>query len=206
VQSVKVKFAYPERLSRIQLLLKTFFGWLYVGIPHSICLGFLGFAASLASLVAWFAALFTGKYPPSLFSFMVGFHNWSIRVGAYLGFLCDVYPPFGFQASYPASFSANYPAKLSRSLLLLRLLSLFYVGIPHGFFLAFRLIAHCVVMFLAWWVILFTGKIPAGMFSFMSGTYRWAFNVYAYMSFLTDEYPPFSGKAEGVQVNASVTM
>lgn len=206
MQSVKVKFAYPERLSRVQLLLKTLFGWLYVGIPHLICLGLLFFAANLASAIAWFAALFTGKYPPSLFSFMLGFHNWSIRVGAYLGLLCDGYPPFAFQAQYPASFNVNYPARLSRSLLLLRLLSLFYVGVPHGFCLVLRFIAHCAVSFIAWWAVLFTGRIPAGMFSFMSGTYRWVYNVFAYIGFLTDEYPPFSGKAEGVQVNASVAV
>lgn len=86
---------YPENLSRGTLLLKTFFGWLYVGIPHGIALMFYGLAAVVVTCIAWFAILFTGKYPRGMFDFVVGLFRWHMRVNAYLLLLTDAYPPFG---------------------------------------------------------------------------------------------------------------
>jgi hypothetical protein len=85
---------YPEKLSRGTLLLKVFFGWLYVGIPHGICLWLYGIAAAVMMFVAFFAILFTGKYPKGLFDFVVGYARWGARVGAYMTFMRDEYPPF----------------------------------------------------------------------------------------------------------------
>jgi hypothetical protein len=197
MKTVQVQFDYPVTLSRGILLLKTFLGIL-ICIPHFICLCFLGFVSCFVSLISWFAVLFTGKYPKSLFDFMVGLQDWNIRIGAYLGWLRDEYPPYGLTAKYPASFKVTYPEKLSRGLLVLRtLFGFIYVLIPHGFCLFFRYIAYLFVLFIAWWAILFTGKLPESMFSFLSGTQRWGANLSAYLFFLTDEYPPFSGKESG---------
>jgi hypothetical protein len=197
VQSVQVKIDHPERLSRGILLLKTFFGWIYVGIPHGVCLMALSIASGFLTFLAWFAVLFTGKYPKSFFDFNVGVYNWSLRVAAYLGLLRDEYPPFSFDVAYPANVAVVYPEKSSRGLLFLRLFFAgIYVGIPHGVCLYIRMIGHGVVAFIAWWAILFTGKMPESMFRFMSGTYRWLINIQAYQSFLTDEYPPFTGKSD----------
>jgi hypothetical protein len=92
-------------------------------------------------------------------------------------------------------FVFNRPEKSSRGLLILRLFfAWIYVGIPHGLALMFRGIAAGCVLFVAWWAVLFTGAWPEKMFSFVSGTYRWSMRVMAYMAFLTDEYPPFTGK------------
>lgn len=92
-------------------------------------------------------------------------------------------------------FAFNRPETTSRGLLLLRtFFGWAYVGIPHGFCLFFRTIAAYFVLFIAWWVVLFTGVWPENMYSFVSGTYRWYMRFMAYMSFLTDEYPPFTGK------------
>ena len=85
---------YPEKLSRGWLLLKVFFGWLYVGIPHGICLGLYGIAVGVVTFIAFWAILFTGKFPKGMFDFVVGFYRWSNRVGAYLSLLRDEYPPF----------------------------------------------------------------------------------------------------------------
>jgi len=49
-------------------------------------------------------------------------------------------------------------------------------------------------MFLAWWVVLFTGKYPENWHAFIVGTMRWSMRVTLYMANMTDEYPPFSGK------------
>jgi hypothetical protein len=91
-----VKFAieYPEKLSRLLLLLKTFFGWLYVLIPHGIILSLYGLAVCFTTIIAWFAILFTGRYPRGLFDFAVGYQRWNNRVNAYMLFMTDAYPPF----------------------------------------------------------------------------------------------------------------
>jgi hypothetical protein len=85
---------YPDKLSRGILILRLLFGWLYAGIPHGICLVFYGIAAFVVIIIAWFAVLFTGKYPRGMFDFVVGLYRWQMRVNAYLVFLTDEYPPF----------------------------------------------------------------------------------------------------------------
>ena len=68
--------------------------WL-LAIPHYVVLVFLWLAAIVAIVVAWFAILLTGRYPHSLFDFVVGVARWSLRVGAYAFLLVtDRYPPF----------------------------------------------------------------------------------------------------------------
>jgi hypothetical protein len=93
-QPVKFSIDYPEKLSRGILLLKTFFGWLYVFIPHGFCLFFYGIAVCVVTFIAWWAILFTGKYPKGMFEFVVRYQRWSNRVNAYMLFMTDVYPPF----------------------------------------------------------------------------------------------------------------
>jgi len=91
---VKFNLDYPEKLSRGKLLLRLFFGWAYVGIPHGVVLAVYGVAAWFVILVAWFSVLFTGKYPKGMFDFVVKLQRWGARVGAYMMFMTDVYPPF----------------------------------------------------------------------------------------------------------------
>jgi hypothetical protein len=67
--------------------------WLLV-IPHIIALLFVG----IAPLIAWFAVLFTGKWPEAIRSFGVGFLGWSTRVNAYFYLMPDNYPPFALKA------------------------------------------------------------------------------------------------------------
>lgn len=205
MSSVRLEIPYPERLSRGILLLRTFFGWLYVGIPHYFCLFFVAIAAGICQFIAFWAVLFTGRYPKSLFNLVVGFMDWQNRVGMYLACLRDEYPAFGLTADYPAKLTVDYPEKLSRGLLLLRLFfGWLYVGIPHCICLLVRFVAHGVVAFVAWWAILFIGRMPSSMFRFLSGTFRWALRVTAYMNFLTDEYPPFTGGPGGESVGSGI--
>lgn len=92
-QAVHVEFPYPnatEDLNRWMPLVKWF-----LAIPHYIVLWFLGIAAFVCVVIAWFAILFTGRYPRSLFDFVVGVFRWALRVAAYAFLLTtDRYPPF----------------------------------------------------------------------------------------------------------------
>jgi hypothetical protein len=92
-QSVHLEIDYPnveQDLNRWLPLLK----WL-LAIPHYIVLALLIMIAVLAVVVAWFAILFTGRYPRGLFEFVVGVGRWALRVQAYAFLLVtDRYPPF----------------------------------------------------------------------------------------------------------------
>jgi hypothetical protein len=91
-QSVHLDFAYPDahQMNRWLPLIKWFFA-----IPHYFVLLFLGIGAIVAVILAWFAILFTGSYPRSLFDFVVGVLRWSNRVNGYAFVLVtDQYPPF----------------------------------------------------------------------------------------------------------------
>ena len=189
---------YPETLSRGALLLKTFLGWLYVGIPHGVILALYGVAVGVIEFIAWWAILFTSKYPRGMFDFVVKYMRWGLRVSAYTSLMTDVYPPFSGDENVegsPVKFSIDYPEHLSKGVLLLRaFFGWLYVGIPHGVILCLYGIAVSVISFIAWWAILFTGKYPKGMFEFVVKYWRWALRVSVYMAIFTDIYPPFTGE------------
>lgn len=99
-------------------------------------------------------------------------------------------------AKHPLDITIEYPEKLSRGLAILKLLfGSIYVGIPHGIMLWLYGIAISLVIFLSFWIIIFTGKYPRGMFDFVLGYMRWSARVTAYLSFMTDRYPPFTTEA-----------
>lgn len=92
-QSVNVELLYPDAsrdLSRGMPLVKWF-----LAIPHILILAFLFAAVVLVTIAAWFAILFTGKYPPRIHKFVVSVARWGLRVNAYAFLLItDEYPPF----------------------------------------------------------------------------------------------------------------
>jgi Domain of unknown function (DUF4389) len=91
-QAVHLDFAYPDaqQLSRGLPLIKWF-----LTIPHWFVLCFLMIGVVVCTVIAWFAILFTGKYPRGLFNYVVGVQRWSLRVSAYAVLLVtDQYPPF----------------------------------------------------------------------------------------------------------------
>lgn len=96
-QSVHLEIDYPEvktDLNRWYPLFKWF-----LAIPHYVVLAFLSVGVVFAVIIAWFAILFTGKYPRGLFDFVVGVGRWQLRVAAYaLLLVTDRYPPFSLQA------------------------------------------------------------------------------------------------------------
>lgn len=82
---------FPETRNRWSVGLR-----LIYAIPQLIVLFFLGIAWLVTVIIAWFAILFTGRYPEGLYTFGVGYMRWSLRVESYLLLMRDEYPPFSF--------------------------------------------------------------------------------------------------------------
>ena len=95
-QWVQLEFEYPNvetDLSRGMPLVKWF-----LAIPHYVVLFFLGIGVFFAVIYAWFAILFTGRYPRGVFDFVMGWQRWALRVAAYaLILVTDEYPPFSLE-------------------------------------------------------------------------------------------------------------
>ena len=171
--------------------------WL-LALPHYVVLLFLWIAFFCVCIIAFFAILFTGKYPKSLFDFNVGVLRWSWRVGfySYQALGTDRYPPFSLDPDqdYPADLDIQYPEKLSRRLVLVKW---WLLAIPHyiviGVFMGGGQGGGLVFIFaiIAAIVVLFTGKYPEDMFKLVVGMNRWSLRVGAYAFLMRDEYPPF---------------
>ena len=206
---VQVRARLDEPLSRWLWLVK----WL-LAIPHYIVLVCLWVAFAVVTMIAFFAILFTGRYPRSLFSFNLGVLRWSWRVGYYtysaLG--TDRYPPFslGEEPGYPATLDVAYPERLSRGLVLVKwwLLAIPQYAIAAVFaggaaytatggsgkpwqadVLSGGLIGLLVCF--AAITLLVAGRYPRGLYNFVVGMNRWVLRVVAYAALMTDAYPPF---------------
>lgn len=184
--------------------------WL-LAIPHYIVLFFLWIAFVISTVIAFFAILFTGRYPRTLFDFAVGVLRWNWRVSFYsYGVLgTDKYPPFSLAevADYPAGLSLRYPEKLSRGLVLVKW---WLLAIPHylvlasfsgGVYVASQSTHNAdqpqvigligVLVLIAAVALLFIGRYPQGIFDFLMGVQRWGLRLVCYAALLTDVYPPF---------------
>ncbi len=133
--------------------------------------------------------LFRQKYPRWWFDWNLELLRFGNRVSAYLALMDDRYPSTdegqAVRLSYP------YPdaqRELNRWLPLVK----WFLAIPHYVVLFFLDIALVVVVIVAWFAILFTGRYPRGLFGFVEGVLRWHNRVIAYaLVLVTDEYPPF---------------
>jgi hypothetical protein len=134
--------------------------------------------------------VFTGRYPRGLFDFVVGLERWSWNVCAYVLLLTDRYPPFSLAAdpSYPARFDVSYP---EGGIANWRPLVQWLLAIPYLLVAGLLGQVAGAVAFIGAFVILFTGKLPEGMFKLILIPYRWQFRGNSYALFLADRYPPF---------------
>ncbi len=206
---VRIEGRLDSSLSRWLWVVK----WL-LAIPHFFVLAFLWIAFVVLSVVAFFAILFTARYPRGIFEFNLGVMRWTWRVAFYsygaLG--TDRYPPFTLATvpDYPATLDVEYPGELSRGLVLVKW---WLLAIPHyllvGIFLGGGWFAwdsgwddggrgwnggpgliELLVLFAAI-ALLFTAVYPRGIFDLVMGLNRWVARVAAYAGLMTDAYPPF---------------
>ena len=185
--------------------------WFLV-IPHLVALVFLWMAFFLLTVGAFFAIVFTGRYPRGIFDFNVGVIRWSWRVTFYAFALgTDRYPPFSLapDPDYPAHFDVDYPDQgLSRGLVWVKW---WLLAIPHylvisvfgggpgvaswswgesgGWIFTGGLIS--ILVLIAAIVLLFTTRYPRSIFDLVMGLYRWSYRVVAYAALMRDDYPPF---------------
>lgn len=219
---VRVDARRDTSLSRWLWLVKWF-----LAIPHYVVLGFLWLAFVVLSAVAFFAILFTGRYPRPIFDFNVGVLRWTWRVQyyAYGALGTDQYPPFSLREDpgYPAHLEIDYPQRLSRGLVLVKwwllaipqyiIIGLFAGG---GAFASSRLAGSGfhwpdggligILVLVAAIVLTITGRYPDAIFDFVLGMNRWVLRVAAYAGLMTDRYPPFRLDMGGPEPAGTLTL
>jgi hypothetical protein len=147
-------------------------------------------AGGLLVLAPLLMIVFRQKYPRWWFDWNLELQRLVNRVGIYLALMDDRYPSTDDRQSVHLEYA--YPdAKrdLNRWLPLVK----WFLAVPHYIVLLFLDVAVIVVVIVAWFAILFTGRYPRGIFAFVEGVIRWHNRVIAYAFVLiTDRYPPFS--------------
>ncbi|MBB1252712.1 DUF4389 domain-containing protein [Streptomyces sp. OF3] len=192
----------------------------FLAIPHYIVLVFLWIAFWVLTLVAFFAILFTARYPRGIFDFNVGVLRWTWRVVFYAWTVLgtDRYPPFTLKEvpDYALRVHVDHPERLSRGLVLVKW---WLLALPHYLVVAaftggswgwgsdtgdggqyegggsaagaWSVSLLGVLTLIAVVVLLFTGRYPRHLFAFLMGLVRWMFRVHVYALLMTDRYPPF---------------
>ena len=203
---VRFQVDYPDRsLDRLTTAFRIF-----VAIPILIVLAAVsgaawqwkygrmaGGAAAGAGGLLFFGPLlmilFRRKYPRWWFDWNLELQRFSNRVWTYLALMDDRYP--NTTESQWVHLDYDYPdaeRDLNRWLPLVK----WILAIPHFIVLVVLFIASIFVGIAAWFAILFTGRYPRGMFTFMEGVFRWSNRVAGYaLTLVTDRYPPFRLRA-----------
>ena len=183
--TVNLRIDYPERLSRWMLFVK----WLFV-IPAYILLAFYGLAVFVTTFISFWAILFTGRYPSGLFDFATGYMAMQAQTYAYFPLLLTDQYPLGSDVDSTVHYEVEEPEGLSRGLLLLKLATLLLSVV--GTLTSIAGLVIFLVAIPAWFIILFVGRIPRGMFNFMVAVAQWTARVTAWQWLLRDEWSLFA--------------
>ncbi len=198
---VSLSIDYPERkLNRL-----TSFFRIFVAIPILVIIILLaggpqagwdmsdkgyqyGGAAAFVFLPLVLMLLFRQKYPRWWYDWNLALTRFTMRVDAYVLLLTDVYPSTDEEQAVHLEIPYPEAKNLNRWLPLVKWL----LAIPHYIVLAFLSIGVVIIVVVAWFAILFSGRFPKGLFDYVVGVYRWCLRVSAYAFLLTtDRYPPF---------------
>ena len=163
--------------------------WLLL-LPHYFALFFLAIGAAVVAFIALFAVLFTGSYPRGMWDYMFGFYRWTLRVTAYLLLMTDRYPPFtlGETEDDNVFLSAEYPTSVERW----RPFVAWLLILPYLLVASLILAVAQVCSFLAFFTIIFTKRIPEGIFDIMRVALNWQMRANFYSYWLSTRYPPFN--------------
>ncbi|MDH3754951.1 MAG: DUF4389 domain-containing protein [Acidimicrobiia bacterium] len=180
----------PDRVANWRALVQ----WI-LAIPHLIIASALEYAAGAIAIISWFVILFTGRLPAGLANFQVMIIRYTARAELYAGFLYDEYPPFDFAmaAEEPGGSAVQVtcrPALENRNRLTVGL-RLFWI-IPAILYFLLIAIVGVICWFLSFFAVLFTGRWPDGLRSWVMKMLRVYVRISAYALLLTDDYPPFA--------------
>jgi hypothetical protein len=183
--------------------LTTFFRYL-VSIPWQIVVALYGIVAEIAAIIAWFAIVFTGRYPEGLYNFNVGFLRMASRVNGFNYLLTDEWPPFNGEENpqYPIRVGVAPPLdEYSRLKTGLRLI----FGIPVYLLAIVQSLILSVCALIAWFVILFTGRLGEGLFNPMRSASAYLTRAGAYFLLITEDWPPFSLEEGGTAPSGQIS-
>jgi Domain of unknown function (DUF4389) len=182
--SAALEIAYPSELNRWLPLVK----WV-LAIPHFVVLMVVWLGAFCVGIFAFFAVLFTGRWPRAAFDFVLGTFRWTYRVAAYIHLMTDAYPPFSLDddPDYPVRLNIDYPERIDHW----RPLVQWILAIPYLFVASVLYWLTGVMTIIAFFTVLFTKRIPRDLFELMMPGLRWNLRGNAYAYFMTDRYPPW---------------
>jgi hypothetical protein len=168
----------------------TVFFRLLLAIPQLIVLYLWGIVTCFAVVIAWFAALFTGRVPAGLHEFIARYLRMSTHVNAYILLLADPWPPFGGEpGSYPVDVRIDPAAPQSRLTVFFRTL----LAIP-AFVLTYVFgIVNRLIAIFGWFYCLALGRMSQGMRDLSAWLLQYEVQTLAYVLLLTGTYPTLSG-------------
>ena len=186
---VQVEADLLPEYSRFMPLIKWF-----LLIPQFIVLVFLAIGAMFVLFIAFFAILFTGKFPKGMWDYLVGFHRWALRVMGYYLLVTDKYPAYSMeeQPEDTVRLHAEYPETVERW----RPLVAWLLVIPYMVVAALIGWVASICSFLAFFTIIFTKRIPEGLFDVIRISFVWQMRAGFYNYWMSTEYPPFEWDEE----------
>jgi len=177
---------YVEQRSRLSAFFR-----LILAIPWFVVAIFWGLAALVAVVVAWFAIVFTGRYPSGLYDLASKALRYLTRTNSFALLMTDAFPSFGGgeDPEYPVRVPIAPPLEAYvRWKTLLRIV----LVIPVAIVLYFVQLVSRAISILAWLVIVVTGRLPRGIFDVMRFALAYETRATAYEWLMTETYPPFS--------------
>jgi hypothetical protein len=182
VNPIRFDADYAEERNRLTV----FFRWI-VAIPWFIWLSIYGIVAFLAAIGAWFALLFTKRYPQSLYDFIAGYIEVSAQIGGWAMLVTDEWPPFTPQpGNYPIRVEvAPQQVEYRRAHTFFKYL----LSFPQQLILYGLSYLWMAASFVAWWRILFTGKQSATMHDAMRMSLAYNTRAGAFLLLLTEIHP-----------------
>jgi hypothetical protein len=170
--------------------LTTFFRSI-VAIPWQIVAYLWGIAAGVVVFIAWFALLFTGRYPQGMYDFVGKYLRMYTRTNSFYYLATDQFPPFHGDPddAYPVRLGIPPPKEeYSRMKVLFRII----VAIPVYFLALIWGLVAFVIAVIAWFAILFTGRFSEGLYSPLRSAIAYTARAGSYFLLMTEDYPPFS--------------
>jgi hypothetical protein len=157
-------------------------------IPHAFVLSFLNLAGFVVAFLGWWGALFMGRLPEFAVTYLSGLIRWNARVYGYSFLLTDDYPPFKFEddLAYPVVIAIPPPGRLNRFAVFFRFILAIWAHLVLSLVTG---AANVIVVFIAWLILLITGKLPAPLHLAFTAVLRFQTRYYCYMGMLTSTYP-----------------